>query len=218
MFKVPLSKIRYTEEPENSEAYTQKMNKVYTRYARAYDGFMAVFPLWKKWICSVLPYIEGERVLEVSFGPAYLMSKMPDDIEIHGLDYNDTMVTRAKEKMRKINKKANIIKGNVESLPYPDNYFDTVVNTMAFSGYPNGQKAMSELTRVMKPDGKLLLMDYDFPENRNVFGYLMVKLIETSGDIIRNVAEIIENCGCTYTKKSIGGFGSIFLFIIRKSG
>ena len=217
MFKVPLSKLRYTQEPENSQAYTDKMDKIYTRYAKAYDGFMAVFPPWKKWICSVLPYVEGKRVLEVSFGPAYLMGKMPDDIELHGLDYNETMVERAREKMRKISKEVNIIEGNVESMPYPDDYFDTVINTMAFSGYPDGQKAMSELTRVMKPGGKLIMIDYDYPENRNVFGYLTVKLIEASGDIIRNVPEIAERCGCTCSKKTVGSFGSIILFIIEKA-
>jgi ubiquinone/menaquinone biosynthesis C-methylase UbiE len=206
----------YTAEPENAGVYTDEMDKIYTRFAKAYDGFMALFPLWKKWICAVLPYIEGDRVLEVSFGPAYLLRKIPDDVELFGLDYNRTMVARAKDKMRKINKKAHITQGNVDSLPYPDNFFDTVVNTMAFSGYPDGLRAMKELVRVMKPDGILLLLDYDFPKNRNALGYLIVRLIEACGDIMRNVPAIVEKCNCTCERKTIGCFGAVQLFLIRK--
>lgn len=198
MFRVPLTKLKYTAEPKRPETYTEKMNKIYTRFAKAYDGFMIIFPLWKKWIRTVLPYIEGNRVLEVSFGPAYLLSKIPDDFELHGLDYNQTMVTRARDKMAKRNKDVHIIQGNVECLPYPDDYFDTVINTMAFSGYPDGFKAMKELTRVMKPYGKLVLLDYEFPADRNIFGYLIVKLIEACGDIIRNVPDIAAKCNCTW--------------------
>lgn len=216
MFKVPPSKLRYTADPDNSTDYTRKMDKIYTRYAKAYDGFMTVFPLWKRWISSVLPYVKGCRILEVSFGPAYLLGKMPDDVELHGLDYNQLMVTRAQEKMRKKGKNVQIIQGNVESMPYPDNYFDTVVNTMAFSGYPDGFKAMKELTRVLKPDGMLLLLDYDYPENRNIFGYLTVKIIEASGDIIRYIPEIAKRCNCTCKRKIIGSFGAIQLFLIKK--
>ena len=216
MFKISSSKLEYTAEPDRAADYTMKMDRIYTRYAKAYDGFMTIFPLWKKWISSVLPYVKGSRVLEVSFGPAYLLGKMPGDIELHGLDYNQLMVMRAQEKMRKKGKKVQLIQGNVEHMPYPDNYFDTVINTMAFSGYPDGFKAMKELTRVLKPDGILLLLDYDYPENRNVFGYLTVKLIEASGDIIRNIPGIVQRCNCTCNRKIIGSFGAIQLFLIRK--
>lgn len=215
MLKVPKSKFTYTPEPDNSKAYTDKMNQMYTRIAKAYDGFMAVFPLWKKWLRSVLPYIDGERVLEVSFGPAYLLGQMPDDVELFGLDYNQTMVDRAKVKMKAINRNVNIIQGNVENLPYPDNYFDTVVNTMAFSGYPNGQKAMKELTRVLKPDGKLLILDYDFPKNRNILGYGAVKFIELCGDIIRNVPRLAKQSHCSCKRKTVGCFGAVQLFMIQ---
>ena len=133
MFRVSKKKLKYTKKPENAHEYTEKMDKIYTRYAKAYDGFIKVFPLWKKWLKSVLPYILGERILEVSFGPAWLMTQYPKDKEIYGLDYNSIMVNRAKEKLGKKGIDAEIVKGNVENMPYPDSFFDTVINTMAFS-------------------------------------------------------------------------------------
>ncbi|MCK8058934.1 MULTISPECIES: class I SAM-dependent methyltransferase [unclassified Fusibacter] len=216
MFKVSRSKFRYTQAPVDRLDYTNRRNEIYTRYAKAYDGFMACFPLWKKWLRSVLPYLKGEKLLEVSFGPGYLLSLYPPEFMIHALDYNQTMVDRAIAKMRKLNRPVNFVKGNVEQMPYPDESFDTVVCTMAFSGYADGDIAMTELLRVLKKDGILLLMDYDYPLDDNLFGYLFVKLIERSGDIIKDIGAILDNRGCTYERKIVGAFGSIQLFVIRK--
>ena len=216
MFKVSPEKITYTQPPADGHAYTDKMDKMYSWAAAPYDVFISVFPLWKKWLRSVLPYIKSGKLLEVSFGPAWLMRKYPDSVEIHGLDYNQTMVDRAQAKMVKRNIPSDIICGNVESMPYPDDTFDTIVNTMAFTGYPDGERAMREMLRVLKPDGVLLLLDYDFPPDRNVFGYLFVRFIEACGDIIKNIPQIITSCGGKYERRIIGGAKAIQLFIITK--
>jgi ubiquinone/menaquinone biosynthesis C-methylase UbiE len=101
-------------------------------------------------------------------------------------------------------------------MPYPDDTFDTIVNTMAFTGYSDGERAMREMLRVLKPDGVLLLLDYDFPPDRNVFGYLFVRFIEACGDIIKNIPQIITSCGAKYERRIIGGAKAIQLFIITK--
>ena len=216
--KMRKEKLTYSNVPDHYLVYTKKMDKIYTRYAKAYDCFMAVFPLWKKWLRSVLPYLQGDRILEVSFGPAYLLTQYPKDKMLFGLDYNAVMVKRAKEKMEKCNQTVDIVKGDVTDMPYPDGFFDTIVNTMAFTGYPDGQMALAEMLRVLKPDGVLLMLDYDYPKNRNVWGCYFVKLIEKCGDIIKDIGALIESNGCDYQRKIIGGFGSVQLFIIKKQG
>lgn len=216
MCKVSKDKIKYTPQPKSSFEYTEKMDAVYTRYSKAYDVFIMLFPLWKKWLRSVLPYIEGEKILEVSFGPAWLMSQYPQDKEIFGLDYNSRMVARAKDKLKKLGIQADIREGNVEKMPYPQSCFDTVVNTMAFSGYPDGAKALGEMLRVLNPEGVLLLLDYDYPPDRNFAGVSIVRLIEASGDIMKDIRALIDDAGATYERKIVGGFGSVQLFIIRR--
>jgi len=216
MCRISNKRMTYTENPSDSKKYTEKMDKIYTRYAKAYDVFMALFPLWKKWLRCVLPYVEGERIVDISFGPAYLLTRLPTDKKLYGLDYNEEMVSRAKAKMSKRQRSVDIVRGNVEKLPYEDGFFDTVINTMAFSGYPDGELAFLQMLRILKPGGVLLLMDYDYPQNRNIFGCCLVRLIERSGNIMRNIGSLIEDAGYEYQRKFIGGFDCVQLFIVRK--
>jgi len=212
MFRVKKEKIVYSKEPDNPLAYTDKMNIIYTRFAVMYEMFIFAFPLWKKWISSVLEHVQGEKLLDISFGPGYLFKKYPESMSVNGLDYNKKVVARGKDKYPNV----DIVEGNVYAMPYDDESFDTVVNTMSFSGYPDGRAAVSEMMRVLRKDGVLLLMDYAYPEHRNLTGYLLVKTIERSGNIIRDLDELFSNMSLNYEKQVIGGFSSIVLFIIKK--
>ena len=136
---------------------------------------------------------------------------------IYGIDYNEKMLEITSNKMKRLNIKAHLSQGNVEKLPFPDNTFDTVINTMAFTGYQNGEKAMSELKRVLKKEGSLLLVDFDYPHNRNIFGYLIVRLWEKFGDIIKDISSLLMQHDFDFKDNSVGGFGSVHMFIARKS-
>jgi len=217
MFKVKKDKIQYADLSKIDSNYTEKMDKEYNRMARGYDAFMTVFPLWKKWIKRVIPYIKGEKILEVSFGNGYLMTQYArDDFDIYGIDYNEKMLEITSKKMRFRKIDAKLSKANVEKLPFPDNTFDTVINTMAFTGYPDGDKAMSELKRVLKKDGKLLLVDFDYPKDRNLIGYLIVKLWEKFGDIIKDIDSLLKKYNFNYKDLPVGGFGSVHFYVARK--
>jgi ubiquinone/menaquinone biosynthesis C-methylase UbiE len=218
LLKVNPEKIKYTDISSIDPDYTNKMNKEYNWMAKGYDAFMVVFPLWKRWIKEVIPFIEGKKILEVSFGSGYLMKEYAtNDFDIYGIDYNEKMLEIASKKMtsKEISTKLSI--ANVETLPFPENTFDTVINTMAFTGYPNGDKAMSEFKRVLKEDGKLLLVDFDYPANRNLFGYWIVKLWEKLGDIIKNINSLLSKYEFNYQDIPIGGFGSVHLFIAKNN-
>jgi ubiquinone/menaquinone biosynthesis C-methylase UbiE len=189
IFKIDENKIKYTDVSLIDDNYTDKMNAEYDWMAKIYDLFMFIFPSWKKWIKKVVPHIEGKKILEISFGSGYLMTQYSanNNYEIVGVDYNEKMVEITRKKLTSINTNINLIQGNVEDLPFSDNTFDTIINTMAFTGYPDGDKALSEMKRVLKTEGKLLLVDFDYPENKNIFGYYFVRLWESFGDIIKDM-------------------------------
>jgi len=217
MIKVKAEKMKYTDVSKIPSNYTDTMNKEYNWMAKRYDLFMTIFPLWKKWIKQVIPHIQGKKILEVSFGSGFLMTQYASEkYEIYGIDYNERMVEITRKKMNRIKINAQLAQGNVENLPYADNYFDIVINTMSFTGYPDGDKAMSELKRVLKSNGKLLLVDFDYPQNRNILGYWIVRLWEAFGDIIKNINLLLIKNGFDFESSSIGGFGSIRMFIGKK--
>ncbi len=217
LFKVKPEKLKYTDLTKVDENYTDRMNKEYNWMAKGYDAFMTIFALWKIWIKKVIPHIEGEKILEISFGSGYLMTQYGSSkYEIYGIDYNEKMLEITSNKIVKTNIDAQLYQANVEKLPFPDNTFDTIINTMAFTGYPNGEKAMSEIKRVLKKNGKLLLVDFDYPKNRNWFGYKIVRLWEKFGDIIKDINTLLLQHDFDYEDISVGGFGSVHLFIARK--
>ena len=217
LFKVPQEKIIYSKEPENSIEYTKKLDEEYSKFAKVYDAAVKLLPVWKTWIKTVVPHIEGSRVLEASFGTGYLLMHYACKYETYGIDFNAKMVETAKKNLERKNIKASLQQANVEQLPFPDNYFDTVINTMAFSGYPNGKQAMSEFRRVLKAGGKLLIVDFDYPSNRNLFGYWLTKLMESAGDTIRDISKLLQEFPFVFTGKEIGGFGSVHFYAARKT-
>ena len=75
---------------------------------------------------------------------------------------------------------------------------------------------MSEFYRVMKDGGKLIIVDFDYPSDRNVFGYWLTKLMESAGDTIRDIPKILQEFPFEYTEEEIGGFGSVHLYVARK--
>ena len=215
-FKVPEEKIVYAKEPENSIAYTRKLDQAYSKYANVYDVAVKLLPVWKTWIKTVIPYIEGDRVLEVSFGTGYLLMHYANNYQTYGIDFNHDMVDIARKNLSRKGVKATLQQADVEALPFPENYFDTIVNTMAFTGYPNGEQAMSEFYRVLKAGGRLLIVDFDYPANRNRLGYWLTKLMELGGDTIRDIPKILQAFTFEYTEEEIGGFGSVHLYVARK--
>jgi ubiquinone/menaquinone biosynthesis C-methylase UbiE len=207
----------YSSDSTLSDDFTERNNVLYSKIAKGYDILIKVLPIWNNWISQAIPYIEGKRVLEVSFGTGLLLSQYAANYETFGIDYNSKMVEIAKKNLKKKNISAQLLQGNVESLPYESGSFDTVLNTMAFTGYANAGKALSELIRVLKPDGKLIIVDINYPKNMNILGRWLTKFWVILGDVIRDMDKIFNDFDLDYTDKEIGGFGSVHLYIIEKN-
>ncbi len=207
---------RFSREPEDAERFTRELDRAYTAFAQPYDLAVRLLPVWKTWLRRALPHIVGPRVLEVSFGTGYLISRYAGTFETHGIDYNRRMVEIARKNLARAGRKAELVQGNVEALPYPDASFDTLVNTMAFSGYPNGMRALQQMKRVLRPDGKLVLIDVTFPPDPSWIGTRFARLWERSGDVLRDMPALFRDCGLDYTDEPIGAWGSVRLYVATR--
>ncbi len=209
---------RYSTEPRDTRTFTESFDRAYSRFARLYDLAVRVLPIWRRWLRHALPHIDGPRVLEVSFGTGWLLTRYAGRVEASGVDLNAKMVAITRRNLERAGVRAELQQANVESLPYADGRFDTVVNTMSFSGYPDGGRAMSELRRVLRPGGRLVLIDVNYPSDGNRLGAALVSMWKRSGDLIRDMDRLLGEFGFRVREREIGGWGSIHLYVAIKAG
>jgi ubiquinone/menaquinone biosynthesis C-methylase UbiE len=204
-------------DPNKTQTYTASFDHAYTQFAGIYDLAVKALPVWKSWLKQALPYIRGPHVLEVSFGTGYLLTQYAAGHTCFGIDYNRRMAAIASRNLARAGLQASVQVADVAALPYPDESFDTLVNTMSFTGYPDGLAAMSELYRVLKPGGRLVLIDINYPADRNPLGTALTRMFATLGDIIRPMAPLFERFNLRYQDLEIGGFGSVHLYLGEKT-
>ena len=207
---------RYSREPDDPRAYTDAFDRWYSRFARPYDVAVKVLPVWRRWLRQALPLIQGPRVLEVSFGTGWLLTQYADRFDTDGVDLNEDLVAVARRNLVRAGVRARLRQGAVESLPYPDATFDTVVNTMAFTGYPDGARAAAELARVLRPGGRLVMVDIAHPQDDNPVGTSLVTLWERAGDLIRDTPSVLRAAGFSVVDEEIGGWGSVHRYLATR--
>ncbi len=129
------------------------------------------------------------------------------------------MVRTAGRNVREAGLRVELQRASVEAIPYERDTFDTVVNTMAFSGYPDGKTAMSEMRRVLRPGGRLVMIDVGYPSDDNRAGTFLTTLWKNQfGDLIRDMDSLFLEFGFEHSDREIGGFGSVHLWVAEKLG
>ncbi|WP_424077839.1 phthiotriol/phenolphthiotriol dimycocerosates methyltransferase [Mycobacterium sp.] len=105
--------------------------------------------------------LSGKQVLEVSSGhgggAAYLVRTFHPTSYV-GLDYNPDGVAFAQKRYDLPG--LEFVHGNAESLPFPDESFDVVLNVEASHTYPHFDRFLPEMTRVLRPGGHFLYADF----------------------------------------------------------
>jgi ubiquinone/menaquinone biosynthesis C-methylase UbiE len=207
----------YSKEPVDSKRYTAEFNRFYTGFARTYDRMIKALPVWRNWLRQVLPYLNGPQILEVSFGTGYLLTQYAERFTVYGVDYNLAMIEIARENLERHNITAALQQADVEHLPYATASVDTVVNTLGMSSYPNGEQALVEMMRVLKPGGNLVLLDFNFPSDRNWLGTSLTRFWRYRGNIVvREMSSLFRAVGLTYRELEVGGAGSVHLYLAEK--
>ena len=185
----------------------------YTHFASLYGQMVKHMPNWQAWIGSVLPYVQGPRALDVSFGTSFLLSQMPKQIEAFGIERNAAMITQARRNMPD---PAYLQRADAHHLPYRAATFDTLINTMAFNGYRDNFRALSEMHRVLRPGGRLLIVDVNPPLDRNPVGMAFARKWETRLNPDLDMGSLFEQMGFAYEDHNAGGFGSVHLYVATK--
>ena len=111
----------------------------------------------------------GDHLLDVGTGPGYLAlaaSRLvtPGGAAV-GIDASPEMIDRARTLAARGPSEAEYLVATAESLPFDDDAFDVVVSRLVFHHLPDDVKkqALSEIARVLRPGGRLLVADFASP-------------------------------------------------------
>jgi ubiquinone/menaquinone biosynthesis C-methylase UbiE len=136
----------------------------------------------------------GHRVLDVGCGTgtlAVMIKRLHPDADVAGLDPDPKAMARARRKAERASAEVRFDRGFSNELPYPDASVDRVVSSFMFHHVPNDEKeaTLREARRVLKPDGRLILVDFAGPEASSE-GFLS-RLFHSSGHFKDNSEESI---------------------------
>jgi ubiquinone/menaquinone biosynthesis C-methylase UbiE len=104
---------------------------------------------------------EGNNVLEVAPGPGYLSIELMKmgNYNITGLDISKTFVQIANQNAKEEGVNVNFTEGDASNMPFDNETFDFVVCTAAFKNFTKPIMAINEIYRVLKPNGRALIID-----------------------------------------------------------
>ena len=100
------------------------------------------------------------RVLEIGVGSGLNLPFYEAGSEVVGLDPSATLLSMAREATVDRTRCIELIEGFAESMPLPDHEFDTVVTTWTMCSIPDVARALSEIRRVLKANGRLLFAEH----------------------------------------------------------
>lgn len=134
---------------------------LYGPFAWAYDWVSKTFFLgqWVAWQRSAIPHLVGKRVLEVGMGTGDMQIALTQaGYEAWGIDLSAQMLRQTTAKARRHGQPtARMLRAAANALPFPSGYFDSAVSTFP-SEYIADAQTLSELRRVLKPGGRLVVV------------------------------------------------------------
>ena len=137
---------------------------LYHQFAFAYDLVAASvsFNRWKDWVKSVIPLIEGNRILEIGHGPGHLHRLLLDrGLLAFGIDESTQMGRLAK---RRSSGTAHLTRGLAQHLPFPNESFDTVISTFP-AEYISDPQTLAEVKRCLSNGGRFIVLPVAWPKN-----------------------------------------------------
>lgn len=184
------------------EQKEQLVAEVFDSVAKKYDLMNDILSFgihrsWKAHTINCSGVKPGDHILDLAGGTGDFTEKFSRLVGKSGKitlsDINASMLEVGKERLQNkgIVDNVRFVQANAEMLPFPDNYFDIVVISFGLRNVTNKDKALSEMHRVLKPGGRVLVLEFSKPTNQvlesiyNVYSFQLLPLI---GQIVANDA------------------------------
>ena len=139
---------------------------------------------WRRKAIQQLLDLKPKRILDVATGTAdvaIMASGILHPEKIIGIDISEGMLEIGKRKVEKLGLQANIelLNGDSETINFDDNSFDAVTVAFGVRNFENLEKGLSEIKRVLKPGGRLVVLEFSKPKMQatKIFYNLYMKIV-----------------------------------------
>lgn len=124
----------------------------------------------------------GDKVLDIGCGDGfflYLISSLPIKLTLVGFDNDKRTLTIARKNLA--NTRLRLVYGDVAAMPFAENSCNQAIMTEVLEHVKNERKALSEVYRILKPNGKLVLTvpSYNFPFLWDPLNWILQNLFGT---------------------------------------
>ncbi|NPA44366.1 MAG: bifunctional demethylmenaquinone methyltransferase/2-methoxy-6-polyprenyl-1,4-benzoquinol methylase UbiE [Chlorobi bacterium] len=183
---------------------------------------MNIDKIWRKKSIKFLSK-NAKTILDVATGTgdfAIQIQKSLNPEKIIGIDISTGMLKVGEEKVKKKNL-SDIIsfqEGDSENIQFPDNHFDAATVAFGVRNFENLQKGLSEMYRVLKPEGELVVLEFSRPEKfpiKQLYNFYFKNILPTVGRVFSK-----DNSAYTYLPASVDAFpyGEKFLAKMKETG
>lgn len=119
----------------------------------------------RAWACA---QASGET-LEVAVGTGLNLPYYAGDLPLTGIDLSHEMLAIARKRAAELGRDVELREADAHELPFEDTSFDSVVCTYSLCGIPDPERAVGEMKRVLRPGGRLVLVDHIRSTSRVLF-------------------------------------------------
>ncbi len=150
----------------------EQVTQMFDTISGNYDGLNRVISLgidvkWRKKVVALVAAKNPETILDIATGTGDLAILMASTSaqKITGLDLSSGMLEVGKKKIKdkNLSDKIEMVLGDSESIPYPDNYFDAITVSFGIRNFETLEKGLAEIYRVLKPNGIFVILETSVP-------------------------------------------------------
>jgi len=181
---------------EKAGKVAQVFHSVAARYDLMNDLMSGgIHRLWKRFTIEASAVRPGHKVLDIAGGTGDLTIKFSQLVGEQGqvvlADINGSMLAVGRDRLidRGVVGNVQYLQTDAQALPFPDNTFDCITIAFGLRNVTNKDQALASMLRVLKPGGRLLILEFSKPKNEllaKVYDTYSFKLLPAIGKVIAN--------------------------------
>lgn len=181
---------------EKSSLVAEVFHSVASKYDLMNDCMsLGMHRLWKRFTIAQAALHAGQSVLDVAAGTGDLACAYAKIVGPRGkvvmTDINEAMLSVGRDRLINAGLIQNIewVQADAENLPFTNDYFDVITIAFGLRNVTNKAAALRSMYRVLKPGGKLLILEFSHPTNAifsKIYDAYSFKVIPLLGEVIAN--------------------------------